>query len=127
MKTFVTIAALVMLATAPSMVPSQAQAGAYEPDGFVTCHAYQSDRNRVIYTRPFPAFEADADSIYGDFLVMLKSGAYILDMSVVSGACTWGSDADAAAQKTEDFKSQYSDKGATTLGVDFTYTPEADE
>ena len=116
------VAALASLTLAPSM----AHAGAYDPDGFATCQVYQSDRNRVLYSHPFPAFEADTDSMYGDFLVQLKSDGYISDMAAVTGACNWETTADAAADMTEGFKSHYSDNGASTMGVDFTYTPETD-
>jgi len=118
----IAVAALAVLILSPGL----AQAGAYDPDGYVTCQVYQSERNRVLYTHPFAAFEADADSIYGDFLIQLKSDGYISDMAAVTGTCNWETSADAAASKTEGFKAHYSDNGASTMGVDFTYTPEQD-
>jgi len=105
-------------AAAVFAVPMAAQAA----DGYVTCQAYQANKNRVLYTQAFAANKADTDKLWTDFVAFLADNSYTKGMydsapQPVEGICNWESSAAAANTKTEGFKASYTAKGANTMGV----------
>jgi hypothetical protein len=99
-------------------LPIAAQAA----DGYVTCQAYQANKNRVLYTQAFAANKSDTDKLWTNFTDHLANNGFTKGMydsapQPVEGACNWESSAAAANKKAEGFKANYTAKGASTMGV----------
>jgi hypothetical protein len=114
MKLFLKLAIAAAIMAAPSL--------AHAADGYVTCQAYQADKNRVLYTMAFEADKADADALYDKFVTFLADSGYTKSMyateaTPVEGICNWEASAATANAKTEGFKANYEAKGARTMGV----------
>lgn len=98
---------------------------AHAADGYITCQAHSTDKNKVFYTLAFEANKADSDALFEQFVSYLAANGYTSslyspDPLPVSGICNWETSAADANAKTEAYKKNLSAKGASTMGVDFT-------
>ena len=108
----------ILAAAAVMLLPAAAQAA----DGYVTCQAYQANKNRVLYTVAFAADKANTDALWTQFVDYLAGNGYTKGMydsapQPVEGLCNWEASESAANAKTEGFKAGYEAKGAGAMGV----------
>ncbi|ESQ86978.1 hypothetical protein ABAC460_21600 [Asticcacaulis sp. AC460] len=88
---------------------------------YVACWAHQTDKNRVMWTRPFVANDNEISAAKEQFAGYIVNAGYVKSLSVVSTSCVWNKKSEKTVADINRIKASFN--YSTDIGVNFIYKP----